>query len=97
MPKKKIGLFYFTYWSHYDEKMDKFFFKDLEIVAPKYNLKVGSQPYEKQIGAMVKKIIFVLEKEKPDVVLVEGDTSSVLAGALAANKLGIKLATKKQA
>jgi len=88
-----LGLDYFVLHTgqHYNYKMDKIFFKDLNLSVPKYNLKIGGQPYRKQIGIMVKDIMAVLQKEKPDVVIVQGDTISVLAGALAANKLGIKL------
>lgn len=88
-----LGLAYFVLHTgqHYSEKMDKVFFNDLELKNPKYNLKVGGQPYRKQVGIMVKNIMLVLQKEKPDIVVVQGDTISVLAGALAANKLGIKL------
>lgn len=77
---------------HYSYEMDKKFFEDLELSKPKYNLNVGSQEYGKQIGMMVREIMEVLKKEKPDVVIVQGDTNSVLAGAQAANKLGIKIA-----
>lgn len=87
------GLEYFVLHTgqHYSEKMDKIFFKDLNLSAPKYNLKTGGQPYRKQVGIMIKEITAILQKEKPDIVIVQGDTISVLAGALAANKLGIKL------
>lgn len=74
---------------HYSHAMDKQFFDDLELPLPKYNLGVGGEPYRKQVGLMVNNIMQVLDKEKPDVVLVQGDTISVLAGALAANKLKI--------
>lgn len=87
------GLAYFVLHTgqHYSEKMDEVFFKDLNLTAPKYNLNVGGKPYRKQVGIMVRDIMAILQKEKPDVVIVQGDTISVLAGALAANKLGIKL------
>ncbi|MFA4833327.1 MAG: UDP-N-acetylglucosamine 2-epimerase (non-hydrolyzing) [Patescibacteria group bacterium] len=76
---------------HYSYEMDKKMFEDLEIREPKYNLNVGGHEYRKQVGLMIREIIGVLAKEKPEVVLVQGDTNSVLAGALAANKLGIKI------
>ncbi len=87
------GLTYFVLHTgqHYSEKMDEVFFKDLNLATPKFNLKIGGQPYRMQVGIMVKNIMAVLIKEKPNIVIVQGDTISVLAGALAANKLGIKL------
>lgn len=90
---KVLGLEYFVLHTgqHYSPEMDKIFFKDLDLDLPKYNLKAGGQSLTMQIGTMVNKIIEVLVNEKPNVVIVQGDTISVLAGALAANKLGIKL------
>src|SRR3989344_7308503 len=90
--KRKLHYFVLHTGQHYDENMDKVFFNELNLSKPKYNLKVGSQPYRKQVGIMINKIIPVLEKERPDIVIVQGDTVSVLTGALAANKLGIKVA-----
>jgi UDP-N-acetylglucosamine 2-epimerase (non-hydrolysing) len=71
--------------------MDRVFFHDLELPCPEYNLNVGSGSHAEQTGKMLMKIEKVLEKEKPDVVLVQGDTNSTLAGALATTKLGIKV------
>jgi len=76
---------------HYSHEMDQQFFDDLELPQPKYNLAVGGQPFRKQIGCMVKAIMQILNQEKPAVALVQGDTVSVLAGALAANKLRIPI------
>ncbi len=76
---------------HYTPELDEQMFADLELPQPKYNLGVGGQPYRKQVGLMTKEIERVLEKEHPDVALVQGDTISVLSGAMAANKLGIKV------
>jgi UDP-N-acetylglucosamine 2-epimerase (non-hydrolysing) len=77
---------------HYDEKMDKIFFKELEIPMPNYNLNVGSGTHGQMTGRMIEKIEEVLIKEKPTIVIVQGDTNTVLAGSLAAVKLGIKVA-----
>ncbi|GAG66004.1 unnamed protein product [marine sediment metagenome] len=71
--------------------MDKIFFDELELPKPKYNLKVGSGTHAEETGKALIGIEIVLEKEKPDIVLVEGDTNTVLAGALAASKLHIKV------
>lgn len=90
--KRKIDYFILHTGQHYSKELDEQIFQDLNLPKPKYNLGVGGQPYRKQIGLMTKEIIKVLKSENPDFVIVQGDTISVLAGALAANKLGIKLA-----
>jgi UDP-N-acetylglucosamine 2-epimerase (non-hydrolysing) len=71
--------------------MDRVFFEQLELPESKYNLDVGSGSHAEQTGKMLIGIEKILEEEKPDIVLVEGDTNTVLAGALAAAKLGIKV------
>jgi UDP-GlcNAc3NAcA epimerase len=76
---------------HYDPGMSDIFFSELEISEPAYNLNIGSGPHGQQTGAMLSGIEKILLTEKPDWVLVYGDTNSTLAGALAAAKLHIKI------
>jgi UDP-N-acetylglucosamine 2-epimerase (non-hydrolysing) len=77
---------------HYDKELSNIFFDELKIPKPDYNLNIGSDSHAKQIGKMLIEIEKVLFKEKPDFVLVYGDTNSTLAGALSAAKLQIPLA-----
>jgi UDP-N-acetylglucosamine 2-epimerase len=72
---------------HYDYGMSGVFFDGLELPAPDVSLGVGSGPHGAQTGAMLGAVETVLEAERPDWVLVYGDTNSTLAGALAAAKL----------
>jgi len=77
---------------HYDYLMDKIFFEELALPKPNYHLGVGSGSHGRQTGIMLERIEAVLVKEKPEVVVVYGDTNSTLAGALSAAKLNIPVA-----
>lgn len=90
---EKRGIDYFTLHTgqHYSYEMDRIFFEELELPQPEYNLEVGSGSHAVQTGRIMAGVEEVLEEEKPDVVLVQGDTNTVLAGALAASKMHIKV------
>ncbi len=77
---------------HYDQGMSDIFFQELNIPAPTVNLGIGSAGHGAQTGRMLEKIESILLAERPDGVLVYGDTNSTLAGALAAVKLQIPVA-----
>lgn len=72
---------------HYDREMSDVFFDELEIHKPHYNLGVGSAGHGKQTASMISGIEEILVSEKPDCVVIYGDTNSTLAGAVAASKL----------
>jgi len=89
--KQNIDYFILHTGQHYSYNLDRIFFEELELPAAKYNLDVGSGTHAEETGKMLMGIEKILKEEKPDVVLVEGDTNTVLAGALAASKLHIKV------
>ena len=77
---------------HYDYLMNDVFFRDLELRAPDYNLEVGSGSHARQTGDIMIRMEEVLLREKPDWVIVRGDTNSTLGAALAAAKLNVPVA-----
>ncbi|MFH1244027.1 MAG: UDP-N-acetylglucosamine 2-epimerase (non-hydrolyzing) [bacterium] len=91
LQNRKLDYFILHTNQHYSAGMDKVFFDELQLPQPRYNLDVHDLPQGTMVGKMLIGIEPILEQEKPDWVLVEGDTNTVLAGALAAAKLGIKV------
>lgn len=77
---------------HYDANMSDVFFEEMKIPKPDYFLGVGGKSHGAMTGKMIEKIEEILLVEKPDWLLVYGDTNSTLAGAIAASKLHIKIA-----
>ena len=77
---------------HYDANMSDIFFEEMQIPKPDYFLGIGGKSHGAMTGQMIEKIEEVAIKEKPDWILVYGDTNSTLAGAIVASKLHIKLA-----
>ena len=89
--RAKLDYFILHTGQHYSYIMDCVFFEQLELPEAKYNLDVGSGKHGEQTGKILSGVEPVLQKEGADAVLVEGDTNTVLAGALAATKLHIKV------
>ena len=77
---------------HYDANMSDVFFEEMQIPRPDYFLGIGGKTHGAMTGQMIEKIEDILVQEKPDWVMVYGDTNSTLAGAIAASKLHIKIA-----
>lgn len=77
---------------HYDEKMSKLFFEDLELPRPARYLKVGSATHARQTAKIMVEFEKVVDEEKPDLVLVVGDVNSTAACSMVAAKMGVKIA-----
>ncbi|MCI0356411.1 MAG: UDP-N-acetylglucosamine 2-epimerase, partial [Acidobacteria bacterium] len=77
---------------HYDEQMSEGFFRDLGLPKPDCNLEVASGSHAWQTAETMKRIEPLLLEHRPDLVMVVGDVNTTLAGAIAASKLGLKIA-----
>lgn len=91
LDKRKIDYFILHTGQHYDYEMDKIFFKELGLKPESINLDVGSGTHGETTGKIIMGMEKILMKEKPDVVLVQGDTNTVLAASLVAVKLHMTL------
>ena len=91
LEKRQGNYFVLHTGQHYSYNLDKVFFERLKLPQAKYNLEVGSGSHAEQTGKIIIGVEKVLQEETPDIILVEGDTNSVLASALAAVKLHIKV------
>jgi UDP-N-acetylglucosamine 2-epimerase (non-hydrolysing) len=92
LQKKKVDFFIIHSNQHYSPKMDEIFLKELKLPEAKYNLNVGSGLHGEMTAKILSGTEKVLMQEKPNIVIVQGDTNTVLAGALAASKLEIEVA-----
>lgn len=77
---------------HYDPAMSEVFFSELSLSKPTYNLQVGSGKHGEQTAKMITGIEDIIEREKPDCMILYGDTNSTLAGAVAGAKMGLPIA-----
>jgi UDP-N-acetylglucosamine 2-epimerase (non-hydrolysing) len=88
----KVDYFIIHSNQHYSKNMDKIFFKELGLPNPRYHLSVRSGTHATQTAKILIRTEKILLAEKPDIVYVQGDTNTAMAGALAAQKVGIKIA-----
>ena len=89
--RRQLDHFVLHTGQHYSYSMDRIFFEDLELGGADYNLEVGSGTHGVQTGRILEGTEKVFMDEQPDIVLVQGDTNTVMAASLAATKLGIKV------
>jgi UDP-N-acetylglucosamine 2-epimerase (non-hydrolysing) len=89
LEERSVAFFILHTGQHYSYSMDQVFFEQLRLPQPKYNLRVGSGTHAEETGRMMMGIEKVLMEERPNIVLVEGDTNTAVAGALASVKIGV--------
>lgn len=90
--KDNLDFFILHTGQHYSYDLDQVFFERLHLPNSRYNINAGSGQHGEQTGKMIIEIEKILNIEKPGIVLVQGDTNTVLAGAVAASKMNIKVA-----
>jgi UDP-N-acetylglucosamine 2-epimerase (non-hydrolysing) len=91
-PRADVEHFIIHTGQHYDAAMSDDFFRDLEIPEPRYHLAVGSGSHAAQTAAVMERLEPVLQSERPDIVIVDGDVNSTAAAALTAAKLNLRVA-----
>ncbi len=91
LERRKIDFFIIHTGQHYSYNLDRVFFEQLNLPRASYNLEIGSGSHAEETSKILLGVERVLFEENPDIVLLEGDTNSVLGGALAAVKLHIKI------
>ncbi|MFH1941905.1 MAG: UDP-N-acetylglucosamine 2-epimerase, partial [bacterium] len=87
--RKSVPMLFIHTGQHYTYSMDRIFFQELKLPEPTRHLDIGSHSHGKQTGLLLTGLEEALQEEKPGIVLVQGDTNTVLAGGLAASKLSI--------
>jgi len=92
LEEKKFDYYILHTNQHYSPKMDSIFFSDLKLSKTKYNLNVGSGTQAEQLEKMFRGIEEIFQKDRPEIVIVQGDTNTVFSGALIASRIGIKIA-----
>jgi len=91
LERRKIDFFIIHTGQHYSYNLDRIFFEQLNLPQARYNLEVGSGSHAEETARILSGVEKILNEEKPDIILLEGDTNSVLGGALAAVKIHIKI------
>ncbi|MGB7787730.1 non-hydrolyzing UDP-N-acetylglucosamine 2-epimerase [Methanoregula sp.] len=91
LKRRDIATIFIHSGQHYDYEMDRIFFDEMHMPTPTHYLGIGSKLPGEQIGEMITKSECILRSEKPDMLLVTGDTNTALGVALAANKAKIKV------
>ncbi|MCX7705223.1 MAG: UDP-N-acetylglucosamine 2-epimerase (non-hydrolyzing) [bacterium] len=89
--KFRVPFFIIHTGQHYSENMDRIFFDQLNLPKPEIRINVGSGSHGEQTGRCLERLEKILLEKKPEKILVQGDTNTVIAGALAASKLSIKI------